>query len=68
MGFLMSIRKSLGLPKDDSGFSSALWNIGQIERYGAIMQERPFEIVDEAATEDREGFERPERPTRLPLD
>lgn len=44
MGLLMSIRRRLGLPKEDGGFASALWNVGQLERYGSVVHERPFDI------------------------
>jgi hypothetical protein len=39
MGFILSVRKSVGLEgPEDGGLASALRNLGQIEQYGAIIE------------------------------
>ena len=39
MGFILSVRKSVGLEgPEDGGLASALRNLGQIEQYGAVVE------------------------------
>ena len=39
MGFILSVRKSVGLEgPEDGGLASALRNIGQIEQYGTVIE------------------------------
>lgn len=39
VGFILSVRKSVGLEgPEDGGLASALRNIGQIEQYGAVIE------------------------------
>lgn len=39
MGFILSVRKSVGLEgPEDGGLASALRNVGQIEQYGAVIE------------------------------
>ncbi len=39
MGFILSVRKSVGLEgPEDGGLASALRNLGQIEQYGAVIE------------------------------
>jgi hypothetical protein len=54
MGFILSVRKSVGLEgPDDGGLASALRNLGQIEQYGAVIERDagsdPGRAVDPAA-------------------
>jgi len=48
MGVILTIRHSMGLiGPDDGGLASALRNVGQIERYGAVVAEDPIERLGE---------------------
>jgi hypothetical protein len=39
MGFILSVRKSVGLVgPEDGGLASALRNLGQIEQYGTVIE------------------------------
>ncbi|MGT2427351.1 hypothetical protein [Amnibacterium kyonggiense] len=39
MGFILSVRKSVGLEgPEDGGLASALRDIGQIEQYGTVIE------------------------------
>jgi hypothetical protein len=39
MGFILSVRKSVGLEgPEDGGLASALRNLGQIEQYGTVIE------------------------------
>ena len=54
MGFILSVRKSVGLEgPEDGGLASALRNIGQIEQYGAVIERDagsdPGPVIDPAA-------------------
>lgn len=44
MGFLLGIRRAVGLSgPDDQGIGSVVRNVGQIELFGAVVQKDPFE-------------------------
>ena len=46
MGVILTIRHSMGLiGPDDGGLASALRNVGQLERSGAIVAEDPIERI-----------------------
>lgn len=50
MGVILTIRHSMGLiGPDDGGLASALRNVGQLERYGAIIAEDPIELIGKQA-------------------
>lgn len=50
MGVILTIRHSMGLiGPDDGGLASALRNVGQIERYGAVVAEDPIEQIGKRA-------------------
>ena len=54
MGFILSVRKSVGLEgPEDGGLGSALRNLAQIEQYGTIIERDagsdPGPVADPAA-------------------
>jgi hypothetical protein len=51
MGVILTIRHSMGLiGPDDGGLASALRNVGQLERYGAVVAEDPIEALGKQAS------------------
>lgn len=50
MGVILTIRHSIGLVgPDDGGLASALRNVGQLELYGAVVQEDPIDAIGKRA-------------------
>ena len=72
MGFILSVRKSVGLVgPEDGGLASVLRNVGQIEQYGAIIERDagsdPGPTADPAALPWPLRSADPSRPPAPPL-